>query len=187
MEHQRRSKIVDLLKSSDFGKEVLVKGWVRTRRGSKNVNFVALNDGSVVHHIQVVVDGDKFTEEFMKPITTGSAIAVKGTLVQSPGRDNMLRSMLQRLRCTERQIPKHTRCRRKDIRLNFSGRSLTFVPGPTLLGQFCGSAMPWPLPFINILTTMVFITCIPRSSPDQMQKVPGPCSVYQLLMRKIRR
>jgi asparaginyl-tRNA synthetase len=85
MEHLRRSKIVDLLKSSDFGKEVLVKGWVRTRRGSKNVHFIALNDGSVVHHIQVVVAGDLFTEEFMKPITTGSAIAVKGTLVQSPG------------------------------------------------------------------------------------------------------
>jgi asparaginyl-tRNA synthetase len=85
MEHLRRSKIVDLLKSSDFGKEILVKGWVRTRRGSKNVHFIALNDGSVVHHIQVVVAGDMFTEEFMKPITTGSAIAVKGTLVQSPG------------------------------------------------------------------------------------------------------
>jgi asparaginyl-tRNA synthetase len=85
MEHLRRSKIVDLLKSDDFGKEVLVKGWVRTRRGSKNVHFIALNDGSVVHHIQIVVAGDKFTEEFMKPITTGSAISISGTLVQSPG------------------------------------------------------------------------------------------------------
>jgi asparaginyl-tRNA synthetase len=58
---------------------------VRTRRGSKNIWFIALNDGSVVHSIQVVVDGTRFSEEFMKPVTTGSCISVKGTLVESMG------------------------------------------------------------------------------------------------------
>jgi asparaginyl-tRNA synthetase len=85
MEHLRRAKICDLLKSKDTGKEVFVKGWVRTRRGSKNVYFIALNDGSVIHSIQVVVDGNLFSEEFMKPVTTGSCISVKGILVESMG------------------------------------------------------------------------------------------------------
>lgn len=85
MEHLRRSTIGDLLKSKETGKEVHVKGWVRTRRGSKNIYFIALNDGSIIHNIQIVVDGNLFPEEFMKPVTTGSCISVKGILVESMG------------------------------------------------------------------------------------------------------
>ncbi|TSA30575.1 MAG: asparagine--tRNA ligase [Bacteroidetes bacterium] len=85
MEHLRRSKVVDLLQSRDFGKEVLVKGWVRTKRGNKQLNFIALNDGSVIHHIQIVAEVTHFDEELLKKITTGSAIAVKGILVESMG------------------------------------------------------------------------------------------------------
>jgi asparaginyl-tRNA synthetase len=84
MEHLRRSKVSDLLKSKETGKDVLVKGWVRTRRGNKSINFIALNDGSIIHNIQVVVDVATFTEDFLKPITTGACIAVNGTLVESP-------------------------------------------------------------------------------------------------------
>jgi len=85
MEHLRRSRICDLVRSKETGRDVLVKGWVRTRRGSKNIYFIALHDGSIIHNIQVVVDGNRFSEEFMKPVTTGSCIAVKGTLVESMG------------------------------------------------------------------------------------------------------
>jgi len=85
MEHLRRSKVVDLLQSKETGGEVLVKGWVRTKRGNKNVNFIALNDGSVIHHIQIVAEVANFDEELLKKITTGSAIAVTGTLVESMG------------------------------------------------------------------------------------------------------
>lgn len=85
MEHLRRSKICDLLRSKEFGSEVLVKGWVRTRRGNKNVNFIALNDGSVVHTIQIVVEVAGFDENLLKLVTTGSCIAVKGLLVESMG------------------------------------------------------------------------------------------------------
>jgi asparaginyl-tRNA synthetase len=81
----KRSKVKELLLSKDFGKDVLVKGWVRTRRGNKNIQFIALNDGSVVHCIQVVVDLNVITEEFLKPVTTGSCIAVTGTLTESKG------------------------------------------------------------------------------------------------------
>lgn len=80
-----RTKVVDILQSEAFGTEVEVKGWVRTRRGNKNVNFIALNDGSTIHNLQVVVDVEKFGEEYLKPITTGACIHVKGTLVASQG------------------------------------------------------------------------------------------------------
>ena len=67
------------------GKEIDVKGWVRTRRGNKNVQFVALNDGSTINNLQIVFDLTQFTEETLKNITTGSSIHVKGDLVASQG------------------------------------------------------------------------------------------------------
>ena len=86
MEAIKRTKIVDVLKSEAFGTTVNVKGWVRTRRGSKQVSFIALNDGSTINNVQIVVDVDKLGEEFLKPITTGASISVNGTLVQSQGK-----------------------------------------------------------------------------------------------------
>ncbi|MCK9204045.1 MAG: asparagine--tRNA ligase [Bacteroidales bacterium] len=85
MEHKRRSKIIDVLKSKSFGSEILIKGWVRTKRGNKNINFIALNDGSVIHNLQVVVEVARFDENLLKQVTTGSCISVKGTLVESMG------------------------------------------------------------------------------------------------------
>lgn len=81
----KRTKIIDMLAREDYGAEVNVKGWVRTRRGSKSVNFIALNDGSTIKNIQIVADVDKFNEEMLKQITTGACISVTGTLVQSQG------------------------------------------------------------------------------------------------------
>ncbi len=81
-----RTKIIDALKSSDFGTQVNLKGWVRTRRGNKNVSFIALNDGSTINNIQVVADNEKFGDEYLKPITTGACISVTGTLVESLGK-----------------------------------------------------------------------------------------------------
>jgi len=81
----KRSIIKDLLKQPVFGETVCVKGWVRTRRGSKQVAFVALNDGSTVHSIQVVIDLSSFDEEYLKGITTGACLRVEGLLVESQG------------------------------------------------------------------------------------------------------
>jgi asparaginyl-tRNA synthetase len=80
-------RIKELLGSHDFGAETLVKGWVRTKRGNKNISFVALNDGSTIHNIQVVFDLAGFDEELMKKVTTGSCIAVSGKLTESPGKE----------------------------------------------------------------------------------------------------
>ena len=73
MEKIRRTKIVDLLKCREFGTLVNAKGWVRTRRGSKQVSFIALNDGSTINNVQIVVDLANFDEELLKQITTVEA------------------------------------------------------------------------------------------------------------------
>ena len=82
----KRTKIVDIFDPALIGQKVCVKGWVRTRRGNKNVQFVALNDGSTIKNIQIVIDLAKFSEEELKPITTGSSIHVEGMLVASQGK-----------------------------------------------------------------------------------------------------
>ena len=85
METIRRTKVVDLLKRQHFGTLVNVKGWVRTRRGSKQVSFIALNDGSTINNVQIVVDLANFDEELLKQITTGACLSVNGELVASVG------------------------------------------------------------------------------------------------------
>lgn len=81
----KRTKIVDALAYTDFGKDINVKGWVRSHRSSKAVDFIALNDGSTIKNIQVVVDPSTIDEDQLKSITTGACISVIGTLVESQG------------------------------------------------------------------------------------------------------
>ncbi len=80
-----KKTVKELLQSVDYGMNVEIKGWVRTKRGNKQVNFIALNDGSTIHNIQVVVDMEHFPEEVVKKVTTGAAIHVKGVLIESVG------------------------------------------------------------------------------------------------------
>ena len=83
----QRTKIKEILNSDPsiiIDKEYTVQGRERTRRDSKNISFIALNDGSIINHLQIVVDHDKFDEVFLKKITTGSAIGVKGKILPSP-------------------------------------------------------------------------------------------------------
>ena len=83
----KRSKIKSLLSTPEaIGTEVDVKGWVRTRRGNKYVQFVALNDGSTINNLQIVLDMNKFSDEQLKPVTTGASIHVTGKLVESMGK-----------------------------------------------------------------------------------------------------
>jgi asparaginyl-tRNA synthetase len=88
MSEKKRTKIAQVLKhhaESGIGNTINIKGWVRTKRGNKNVAFIAVNDGSTINSIQVVVDLANFSEELMKLVTTGSCISVNGILVESPG------------------------------------------------------------------------------------------------------
>jgi asparaginyl-tRNA synthetase len=81
----KRIKVKELLSSPDVGTDVLVKGWVRTKRGSRNILFIALNDGSTINNIQIVADAGSFDENLLKDISTGACIAVTGKLTESQG------------------------------------------------------------------------------------------------------
>ena len=81
-----RKKVAEALQMTSYGENIIVKGWVRTRRGNKNVSFIALNDGSTINNIQIVVDNANFDENELKKITTGACIGVNGVLVQSMGK-----------------------------------------------------------------------------------------------------
>ena len=80
----KRTKVIDALGRTDYGSDIIVKGWVRSKRGSKGIFFIALNDGSTIKNIQIVGDDANFPEETIKLITTGACISVLGTLVESP-------------------------------------------------------------------------------------------------------
>jgi len=86
MEKLKRTKIVDILASDVFlSQQINVRGWVRTRRGNKHISFIALNDGSTIKNLQIVVDIATFGDEFLKPISTGACVSVTGLLVASQG------------------------------------------------------------------------------------------------------
>ena len=93
----RRTKIKAIFDDPKVDQEVLVKGWVRTKRGSKNVTFIALNDGSSIHNLQVVADANSFSEDALKDVTTGASLAVKGKLVASQGSGQAVELMLSEL------------------------------------------------------------------------------------------
>jgi asparaginyl-tRNA synthetase len=116
----KRTKIKDLLLSKDFGKEFIIEGWVRTRRGNKNVNFIALNDGSIIHNIQIVVDVPLFGEEAFKNVTTGACLKVKGILVQSQGQG-------QPVEIQAKEIQIHGVCDSETYPLQKKGHTLEFL------------------------------------------------------------
>ena len=95
----KRTRIADVLKSTAYGSEVCVKGWVRTHRSSKAVDFIALNDGSTIKNVQLVCDTDKFDAELLKQITTGACISATGTLVESQGK-----GQTSEIQCSEIEI-----------------------------------------------------------------------------------
>ena len=82
----KRSTIQRLLANQELDREVLVKGWVRSRRGNKHVQFIIVNDGSTLHTIQAVASADLFPEESLKDVANGAAVAIRGQLVASQGK-----------------------------------------------------------------------------------------------------
>lgn len=85
MKSNRRTKVADLLDKCEIGCNVLVKGWVRTRRDSKSISFIAINDGSTIKNVQAVVEIDRIDSEVFKRITTGACVSVRGEIVESIG------------------------------------------------------------------------------------------------------
>ena len=115
----KRTVIIDALKRTDFGAEINVRGWVRSRRGNKNVSFIALNDGSTIKNIQIVVDLEKFSEEQLKPVTTGSCISATGILVESQGARQAVEIQLTALEVYGTADPEKYPLQKKGLSMEF--------------------------------------------------------------------
>ncbi|MCQ2134870.1 MAG: asparagine--tRNA ligase [Bacteroidales bacterium] len=118
METIKRTKVKALL-TMEPGQEVLAKGWVRTKRGNKQVKFIALNDGSTVNNIQVVADASLFDEELIKKITTGASLAVKGELVASQGSGQSVEIQAKEIELYGECDPMRYPIQKKDITLEY--------------------------------------------------------------------
>lgn len=92
-----RPNIKQLLTEQPIDTQVTIKGWVRTKRGNKNVAFIAVNDGSTIHNIQAVVDMINFSEEALKPVTTGACVGISGKLVRSQGQGQSVEILAEKI------------------------------------------------------------------------------------------
>ena len=115
----KRTKIVDAFSGELEGQQVCVKGWVRTRRGNKHIQFIALNDGSTINNLQVVVSMEQFTEEQLKPVTTGSSLCVIGTLVASQGKGQSFEVQAQEIEVYGTADPEEYPLQKKGHTLEF--------------------------------------------------------------------
>lgn len=116
----KRIKIRQLLDSQLVGSDVLVKGWVRTKRGNKNISFIALNDGSTIRNIQIVVDPALFGDELLRDVTTGACIGVSGTVVESQGQG-------QSIEINAKSIVIYGKCDPETYILQKKGHSMEFL------------------------------------------------------------
>ncbi|WP_234408372.1 OB-fold nucleic acid binding domain-containing protein [Marinilabilia salmonicolor] len=138
----QRTKVADLLRSNDIGKPFTVKGWVRTRRGNKHVNFVALNDGSGINNLQVVVDMEKFDEALVRRITTGAAISVDGELQESQGAGQNVELLAKTIEILGDSDPDKYPLQPKKHSLEFYEKLPTCVSEPIHSEQLLVCAMP---------------------------------------------
>jgi asparaginyl-tRNA synthetase len=116
----KRKRVKDLLANHVTGEQVLVKGWVRTKREIKNVAFVALNDGSTINNIQVVVDISLFPAELLRDITTGASLGVTGTLEESQGKGQSIEILAS-------DIVLYGKCDPESYPLQKKGHSMEFL------------------------------------------------------------
>lgn len=176
METIKRTKIVDVLKSEAFGTTVNVKGWVRTRRGSKQVNFIALNDGSTINNVQIVVDVDKLGDEFLKPITTGASISVNGILTQSQGKGQSVEIQATEIEIFGTADPATYPLQKKGHSMEFCVRSLICVLVRIHLERYSVFVTIWLTLSISFSMIEAFSISIRRSSRLPTVRVPDRCS-----------
>ncbi len=121
MKDIKRTTIKALLEDPDkyVGSVVDVRGWVRTRRGNKNVQFVALNDGTTIKNLQIVFDLTKFSEDQLRPVTTGSSIRVQGLLVASMGKGQSVEVQAEELQVYGTASPESYPLQKKGHSLEF--------------------------------------------------------------------
>ena len=115
----KRIEIINALQLAGEGQLINVRGWVRSRRGNKNVSFIALNDGSTIKNIQIVVDLAQFPEEQLKPVTTGSCISATGHLVASQGSGQAVEIQLTELKVYGTAAPEQYPLQKKGLSMEY--------------------------------------------------------------------
>ena len=115
----KRTEIINALQCAGEGQLINVRGWVRSRRGNKNVSFIALNDGSTIKNIQIVVDLATFPEESLKPVTTGSCISATGHLVASQGSGQAVEIQLTELEVYGTADPEQYPLQKKGLSMEY--------------------------------------------------------------------
>ena len=115
----KRTEIINALQLAGEGQLINVRGWVRSRRGNKNVSFIALNDGSTIKNIQIVVDLAVFPEEQLKPVTTGSCISATGHLVASQGSGQAVEIQLTELEVYGSADPEQYPLQKKGLSMEY--------------------------------------------------------------------
>ena len=115
----KRTEIINALQLAGEGQLINVRGWVRSRRGNKNVSFIALNDGSTIKNIQIVVDLAVFPEEQLKPVTTGSCISATGHLVASQGSGQAVEIQLTELEIYGTADPEQYPLQKKGLSMEY--------------------------------------------------------------------
>ena len=176
METLRRTRIADLFRTKPIGTTVKVKGWVRTRRGNKQVGFIALNDGSTIKNIQIVIDLDKFDEEALKPITTGACICVTGRLVESQGKGQDAEIQAETLEVYGTADPMTYPLQKKGHTMEFLREIAHLRPRTNTFGAIFRMRHQMQYPKHTFSHEPGFTTSIPPSSRLRTAKVPGKCS-----------
>ena len=115
----KRTEIINALQLAGEGQLINVRGWVRSRRGNKNVSFIALNDGSTIKNIQIVVDLAQIPEEKLKPVTTGSCISATGHLVASQGSGQAVEIQLTELEVYGTADPEQYPLQKKGLSMEY--------------------------------------------------------------------
>ena len=115
----KRTEIINALQLAGEGQLINVRGWVRSRRGNKNVSFIALNDGSTIKNIQIVVDLAQVPEENLKPVTTGSCISATGHLVASQGSGQAVEIQLTELEVYGTADPEQYPLQKKGLSMEY--------------------------------------------------------------------
>ena len=173
----KRTKIVDIFNPELIGSEVTVMGWVRTRRGNKHVQFLAINDGSTIKNIQVVADMARFTDDDLRGITTGSSVAVTGQLVESMGKGQTCEIQAATITLFGTADPETYPLQKKGHTLEFLREKAHLRPRTNTFGAILRvrSTLAFAIhKFFN--ERGFFYLNTPPSSPPPTAKAPARCS-----------
>ena len=170
-------RIATLLKNALPDEQIEVRGWVRTRRDSKNgFSFIELNDGSCMSNLQIVVDADvPGYADTIKSVTTGASIAIAGTVKESPGKGQRIEVHAAELTLLGEADPNSFPLQKRDTVSNSCAKSLTCARGQTALVRSLVSATPFPVRYTTSFSHAGFCTSIHPSSRPATAKAPGKC------------